>query len=281
MKIINAVNAKGGCGKSTIAMNVAAGLARRGYRTLLIDLDPQAQVTQWLRMGNGIDAKGTIVESWVGKRPFCEVIQASPFENLSFVGSAVELEDLGRTITQQEGYESVLAQLLAEEGNPPFDFVVIDSPNQISPIMRNAVFATDVFLVPFEGTQAIRSYANFFQLVLDIRPDQSYKILHILNDVSKQDGLRRYIIDLMQSEGLALAKTEIRSCGWLARTPENMGSIFDYRPHAKGAEDMAMLVNEVLECCGIKPESAESRPKLEVTVSAATDQQEQLTTQTP
>ena len=46
MKIINVVNAKGGCGKSTIAMNVAAGLSARGYTVLLVDMDPQAQVTQ-------------------------------------------------------------------------------------------------------------------------------------------------------------------------------------------------------------------------------------------
>jgi chromosome partitioning protein len=281
MKIINSVNAKGGCGKSTIAMNVAAGLARRGYRTLLVDLDPQAQVTQWLRLGNGIDAEGTIVEAWIRNRPFREVIQASPFENLWFVASSVELEDLGRAITQQEGYESVFAQLLAEESNPPFDFVVVDSPNQISPIMRNAVFATDVFLVPFEGTQAIRSYANFFQLVLDIRPDQSYKILHVLNDVSKQDGLRRYIIDLMHREGLTLARTEVRSCGWLARTPENQGSIFAYRPHSKGAEDMALLVDEVLESCGIATAGPPVRPVLEVTIPSNLDQAEPVTNQTP
>ena len=51
MNVITVINAKGGCGKSTIAMNLASGLARYGYRVLFMDLDPQAQVTQWVGAG--------------------------------------------------------------------------------------------------------------------------------------------------------------------------------------------------------------------------------------
>src|SRR3712207_7195169 len=56
------INAKGGCGKSTLAMNLAAGLAARGHRTLLLDMDPQSQVTQWLGAGDG-DRKSTRLNS--------------------------------------------------------------------------------------------------------------------------------------------------------------------------------------------------------------------------
>src|SRR5207237_8702096 len=61
MNIITVINAKGGCGKSTIAMSLAAGLAKLGSRPLLIDMDPQAQVTQWLGAGDGLTAEGTLV----------------------------------------------------------------------------------------------------------------------------------------------------------------------------------------------------------------------------
>jgi len=68
MNIITVINAKGGCGKSTIAMNLSAGLAQLGFRTLLIDMDPQAQVTQWLGLGDGLTADGTLVMVLAGKQ---------------------------------------------------------------------------------------------------------------------------------------------------------------------------------------------------------------------
>ena len=134
MNIITVINAKGGCGKSTIAMNVASGLARHGHRVLLMDLDPQAQVTQWLAAGDGLTPEGTLVAALTRQQSLSEVIQPTGFENLSFIASADGLEDLGREISQTDGYPSMLTQLLAEEHIADrFDFVVIDSPNQISP----------------------------------------------------------------------------------------------------------------------------------------------------
>ncbi len=67
--IVTVINAKGGCGKSTIAMNLAAALAGEGYRSLLINLDPQAQVTAWLNAGDGLTSLGTIVRPMAGKQP--------------------------------------------------------------------------------------------------------------------------------------------------------------------------------------------------------------------
>src|SRR5690349_12357269 len=133
MNIITVINAKGGCGKSTIAMNLAAGLANRGRRTLLIDMDPQAQVTQWLGAGDGLSPQGTLVAAMEGKETLPSLVQQTAFGNLSFVPSSQGLEDLGRQITDVEGYQTILTQLLASLGEQ-FEFVVIDSPNQISPV---------------------------------------------------------------------------------------------------------------------------------------------------
>jgi chromosome partitioning protein len=143
MKIITLINAKGGCGKSTLAMNLAAALAGRGHQTLLIDMDPQAQLTQWLGAGDGLTNAGTLVAAMTEGAPFREVIKSTSIDRLSFVSSAIGLEDLGRRITDTEHYQTLLARLLAQEGVPQFEFVVIDSPNQISPIMENAIFPTD------------------------------------------------------------------------------------------------------------------------------------------
>jgi chromosome partitioning protein len=248
MNIITVINAKGGCGKSTIAMNVASGLARYGHRVLLMDLDPQAQVTQWLAAGDGLSADGTLVAALMRQQTLSDVIQATGFERLSFVASADGLEDLGREISQTDGYPSMLTQLIAEEHIADrFDFIVIDSPNQISPIMENAIFPADAFIVPFESTKAVKSYASIYKLLLKLRPNADFHLLHVLSNLSRLTGQRKRVLTLMSNDAMQSARSEIRSCGWLAQVDENGGSIFHYRPLSKGAQDMAALVEEVRE----------------------------------
>ena len=248
MKIITVINAKGGCGKSTIAMNVASGLARYGHRVLLMDLDPQAQVTQWLAAGDGLTADGTLVSALMRQQTLSDVIQGTGFDRLFFVASADGLEDLGREISQTEGYPSMLTQLIAEEHIADrFDFIVIDSPNQISPIMENAIFPADAFIVPFESTKAVKSYASIYKLLLKLRPSADFRLLHVLSNLTRLPGLRKRVLMLMHNDAMASARSEIRSCGWLAQVDENGGSIFHYRPLSKGAQDMAALVEEVRE----------------------------------
>src|ERR1700722_15690244 len=249
MNIITVINAKGGCGKSTIAMSLASGLAVRGLSTLLIDMDPQAQVTQWLGVGDGLSSPGTLVEAMEGKASRDSIVQPTKFKNLSFVASSQGLEDLGRQITDVEGYQTILTRLLSSLTRS-FEFVVIDSPNQISPVMENCIYPSDAFIVPFESTKAVRSYANVHQLLLRIRPEEEHKVLQVMSNLSRQPGLRRRVIETIGIHGIPLAKTEMRTCGWLAQVDENGGSIFHYRPHSKGAEDVTALVGEVLEVLG-------------------------------
>lgn len=247
MRIITVINAKGGCGKSTIAMNVAAALAGRGHQTLLIDMDPQAQVTQWLGGGDGLRTEGTLTAAMAGRESFTQVIQQTKIRNLSFVASSEGLEELGRFITEDETYPTILTRLLSSDGVAPFEFVIIDSPNQISPIMENAIFPSDLFVVPFESTKAVKSFANFYKLLMRVRPGEQHRVVHVLSNLTRQTGLRRRVLELLKSEGIPTARTEVRSCGWLAQVDEHGGSIFSYRPNAKGAEDISQLTEELLE----------------------------------
>lgn len=247
MKTITVINAKGGCGKSTIAMSLAVGLAMRGQRVLLMDLDPQAQITQWLSAGDGLRPEGTLVSALAGHQSLSDVIQPTGYGNISFVASATGLEDLGREISATDGYPTMLTELLARESVPDrYDFLVIDSPNQISPIMENAIFPADAFIIPFESTKAVKSYASVYQLLLKLRPSGDFELLHVLSNLTRLPGLRRRVLKLLREDDLEPAKSEIRSCGWLAQVDEYGGSIFHFRPHSNGSQDMKALVDEVL-----------------------------------
>jgi chromosome partitioning protein len=250
MRIVTVINAKGGCGKSTIAINLAAALDIEGYRTLLIDLDPQAQLTSWLNAGDGLSSPGSIVMPMAGKQPVGSVIQGTKIANLSFVASAQPLEELGRQMTEEENYHLRLAEVLRPVVDR-FEFCVIDSPNQISPIMENAIAPADLFIVPFESTKAVKSYANVYALVQRVRGEEP-PALHVLSNLSRLTGHRRRVIELMDREGIARAATEIRTCGWLAQVDDHGGCIFHYRPHANGAKDILALKEQVLVTLGLK-----------------------------
>jgi chromosome partitioning protein len=250
MRIISAINAKGGCGKSTIAISLAAGLANAGYKILLIDADPQAQITAWLHAGDGITPENTLLTVLAGRQSITEAIKSTAIENLSIIASAKPLQDFGAQIKAHEGYYQLLTHALNDIAGQ-FDLVVIDSPNQIDPIMENVIFPSDLMIVPFESTKAVTSYANFYDLVLRIR-GEAPPMLHVLTNLTKLPGLRRQVIALLERDGVKPAHSEIRSCGWLAQVDVNGGSIFEYRPHSNGAEDIKALMEEVLITTGLK-----------------------------
>jgi hypothetical protein len=72
-------------------------------------------------------------------------------------------------------------------------------------------------------------------------------VLHVLSNLSRQPGLRKRVIETMDAHGIQPARTEVRTCGWLAQVDGNGGSIFHWRPYSNGAADMANLLDEVLE----------------------------------
>lgn len=251
MKVITSINAKGGCGKSTIASNVAAGLARAGHPTLLIDLDPQAQIKEWYQLGDQYNVRDSITGVLAGQQTLAEVVQRTHLPNLAFVSSSSPLEELGQRLRNVENYHALLLRHLRTLGPDIFDYCVIDSPNQVSPVMDNAIYATDLFLIPVFDPHSMRSYPNVHLQIKRLRPEGDYQSLHVLNGLSKQHGKRNAVLAMVagyqERYGITPAQTEVRHCAYLGQVDLHGGSIFEYVPSSNGAADIAALVEEVRE----------------------------------
>lgn len=147
-KIISIVNQKGGVGKTTTAVNLAASLGAIGYKTLLIDIDPQGNSTSGVGI-NKREVKNSSYDIIIGNASTDETIMKTEFKNLFLIASNIDLAAAEIEIVDLEHRESRLKNaILPVRGD--YDFILIDCPPSLGLITTNALCSSDSIIVPIQ-----------------------------------------------------------------------------------------------------------------------------------
>jgi chromosome partitioning protein len=259
MRRIAIINQKGGVGKTTTAVNLAAALARAGQRVAILDLDPQAHATTHL----GAEPDGSAPSMYdvlIDSRPLAQVRR--PVENnLSLVGSDINLAAAEVELAGVVGREVILRDAL-DADTETFDFILMDCAPSLGVLTLNALAAATEVFIPLqphflalhglgkllETTALVAKRINPYLHVTGV-------ILCLYEAATKLTGevLRDLESYLDKSRGAAVPwakaqvfQTRIRRNVKLAESPSFGQSIFAYAPACNGAEDYAALAAEVM-----------------------------------
>lgn len=251
MKIVAVINQKGGVGKTTTTVNLGAALARLGKRVLLLDCDPQSNLTLHLDQRPDLGSD-TMTQLLVEDRPIAELMQATATPDLMVVPADTSLGGVEQVLANRIGRETILREAFADLGAAAhFDFVLIDCPPSLGVLSANALVAAHEVVIPMQteyfSLQGMAKLTEVIDLVKR-RLNPSLEIRFVLPClVDLRTRLTGEVLANIESYfGDRLSRTLIRSNVKLKEAPSFGKTIFEHAPDSNGALDYWEFAAEFL-----------------------------------
>jgi len=246
------INQKGGTGKTTTAVNLGASLAYQGYRTLIVDLDPQGHTT----VGIGIDTDalaGSMAEVMtVPKKSISEVVVPTYILGLDVAPAHIHLARAAEQVYTRVFREAILAQSLKDAD---YDFILIDCPPSLGILTTNSLYACDFIIIPCQisrySLDGLADLLNTIETVKnlsieDLYHGDLYRILLTMFD-KRNRVTNEYILEQLKPYREKTFNTIIMKNEALNQSQIAQKAIFDFEPKCSGSQDHLRLALEFLE----------------------------------